>query len=290
MSQIVTQENLIELESTPVFNDMINKNIPTMISESTNEILAAGISLLASGNKFKQSSQELNQGQLISSPIKLKETFKDFFIDNLNDIKTGDTLIKQKTAIVKTLQGMDYKVEKSDIVLSNLNSVLKSTSVKEFASNVDVLMEDMQEQHTEFLIKNATSIISEATMKVGFADDLIITSQSNKTVIVASNNGKALLTEIKVYNSRNRIDLTTETIGFEGEECKSVIEAFQTELSRKGLKFSNVNRKWTGGNCWLPSSKTVERKLKNKSTQKKNDEKRRNKLKRSNNLSSKLKL
>jgi hypothetical protein len=289
MSQIVTQENLIELESAPVFNDMINKNISTMITESTNEILAAGISLLTSGNKIKQSSPKLNQSQLISSPMKLKETFKDFFSNNMNDIKTDDALVKQKTAVVQTLQGLDYKIEKSDIVKSKLNSVLKSTSVTEFASNVDVLMEDIQEQHTEFLIKNATSIISEATMKVGFAEDLIITNQPNKTIIVASNNGKALLTEIKVDNSKNRIDISTETIGFEGEECNTVIEAFQKELSEKGLKFSNINKKWTGGNCWLPSSKTVERKLKNKSSQMKNDERRRNNLKRSKNLSSKLK-
>ncbi|MBE0652682.1 MAG: hypothetical protein IH594_02720 [Bacteroidales bacterium] len=289
MSQIVTQENLKELDTAPIFNDSIDRRISTLINDSIDEFVKSGMDLITSGIVSGQSKNQQITSQVISSPQQMKMGFKNYFIHNMGEINTGEVLAKQKTAVIKTLQSMDYRIEKPEQVLTNMKVAMESANIKEFAAKVDVLMSDIEMQHTNYLIKNASVIIQQATMSVGFAEDMMVNTIDNKTVVSASKDGKALLTEIAFDRQKNKIDIITETIEFEGEGCDSVMEAFQKELEAKGLKFAASNKKWTGGDCWLPSSKTIEKQLKKRVSSKEAKDHRRQNMKRNSQINSHLK-
>jgi hypothetical protein len=289
MSQIVTQENLKELDTAPIFNDSVDRRISTLINNSIDEFVTSGIDLIAARIVTGQSRAQQKTNQVISSPQQMKMGFKDNFIQNMSVLNTGETLLKQKTAVIKTLQSMDYRIEKPEQVITDIKIAMESTNVKEFAAKVDVLMSKIEMQHTNYLIKNASAIIQQATMNVGFAEDMMVNTIDNKTVVSASKDGNALLTEIAFNRQRNKIDIITETIGFEGEGCDTVMAAFQKELESKGLKFSVSNKKWTGGDCWLPSSKTIEKKLKKRVSSKEVEDHRRQNMKRNAQIISHLK-
>jgi hypothetical protein len=289
MSQIVTQENLKELDTAPIFNDSVDRRISTLINNSIDEFVTSGIDLIAARIVTGQSRAQQKTNQVISSPQQMKMGFKDNFIQNMSVLNTGETLLKQKTAVIKTLQSMDYRIEKPEQVITDIKIAMESTNVKEFAAKVDVLMSKIEMQHTNYLIKNASAIIQQATMNVGFAEDMMVNTIDNKTVVSASKDGNALLTEIAFNRQRNKIDIITETIGFEGEGCDTVMAAFQKELESKGLKFSVSNKKWTGGDCWLPSSKTIEKKLKKRVPSKEVEDHRRQNMKRNAQIISHLK-
>lgn len=289
MSQIVTQENLKELDTAPIFNDSIDRRISTLINDSIDEFVTSGIDLITSKVISGQSKNQQSTSQMISSPQQMKMGFKDYFIQNMGELTTNEALVKQKTAVIKTLQTMDYQIEKPEQVLTDMKVAMEATTVKEFAAKVDVLMSNIEMQHTNYLIKNASVIIQQATMNVGFADDMMVNTINNKTVISASKGSKAMLTEIAFDRKKNKIDIITETIGFKGEGCDSVMEAFQKELEVKGLKFAASNKKWTGGDCWLPSSKTIEKKLKKRVSSKEAKDHRRQNMKRNAQINSHLK-
>lgn len=289
MSQIVTQENLKELDTAPIFNDSIDRRISTLINDSIDEFVASGIDLITSKVISGQSKNQQSTSQVISSPQQMKMGFKDYFIQNMGEINTSTSLMKQKTAVIKTLQSMDYRIEKPEQVLTDMKLSLESTTVKEFAAKVDILMSNIEMQHTNYLMKNASVIIQQATINVGFAEDMVNNAQENKTVISGCKGKKGISTEIVFDRQKNKIDIITETIGFEGEGCDSVMEAFQKELEAKGLKFAASNKKWTGGNCWLPSSKTIEKKLKKRVSSKGAEDHRRQNMKRNAQINSNLK-
>ncbi len=289
MSQIVTQENLKELDTSPVFNDNIDRRISTLINDSIDDLVTSGIDLITSKVISGQSKNQQSTSQVISSPQQMKMGFKDNFIHNMSVLNTGEALAKQKTAVVKTLQSMNYLIEKPEQVLTDMKIALETSTVKEFAAKVDVLMSNIEMQHTNYLINKASVIIQQATMNVGFADGLMVNTIDNKTVISASKGNRAMLTEIAFDRKKNKIDIITETIGFEGEGCDSVMEAFQKELEVKGLKFAASNKKWTGGDCWLPSSKTIEKKLKKSESSRGAEDHRRQNMKRNAKVSTHLK-
>lgn len=289
MSQIVTQENLKELDTAPIFDDSIDKRISTLINDSIDEFVTSGIDLIASRIVIEQSRSQQSTNQVISSPQQMKMGFKDNFIQNMGEINTTESLVNRKVAVIKTLQSMDYRIEKPEQVITNMKVAMATANIKEFATKVDVLMSDIEMQHTNYLLRSASVIIQQATMDVGFAEDMMVNAIDNKTVVSASKDGKALLTEITFDRQRNKIDIITETIGFEGEGCDAVMVAFQRELEAKGLKFAASNKKWTGGDCWLPSSKTIEKKLNKRVLSKEAENHRRQNMKKNAQINSHLK-
>lgn len=289
MSQIVTQENLKELDTALIFKDSIDRRISTLINDSIDEFVTSGIDLITSVIVSGQNKNQQKTSHVIRSPQQMKMEFKENFIQNMGEINTVDSLAKQKTVIIKTLQSMDYRIERPEQVLTDMRIALESTNAKEFAVNVDVLMSNIELQHTNYLIINASAIIHQATMNVGFTEDMMVNTSDDKTVVSASKDGKAMLTEIAFDRQKNKIDIITETIGFEGEGCDAVMVPFQKELKIKGLKFAASNKKWTGGDCWLPSSKTIERKLKKRVSSKEAEDHRRKNMKRNAQINSQLK-
>jgi hypothetical protein len=285
MSVILEQENLVELQVVPVLDDRTERNISTIITRSIDQILTTGVSNIIS--QVKPVVQK--PSQVISSPQELKTNFTKLFIKNVGEVNSENSLISQKAAVVRTLQSLDYKMENPEMVVSELKTVMKSSTIKELKSEINSLMENIQVQHTNYLIKNAISHIKQATINVGFAEDLRINEDGDKTVVVASKNGKALLTEINFDPEKNKIDISSEAINFEGDGCSQVMEAFEKELVDRGLKFSSSNKKSTGGKPWLPSAKTIQKEIKAKrAIQQRSTDRQRQDLKRKSQTQQKL--
>ncbi len=256
MSQIVTQKKLLRLEVAPALEIKDVIDISALVREVKSEITTAVISDPTRGD-IKSPNSEM----LLVSPMELKKSFKESYEYHLNELNSDNTLIKQKTALVKTLQETKYKVKEKVAVQKLIDSTLKTNSIKEFSRKVNGVMNEIQDQHSEILIKNVASHIKEASISTGFAADIRIKSAAEKITIVSHQGGKAILSEIKVDKMTKRIDMSTETIGFEGESCDVVMKKFQNELSKRGLKFSNLNKKWTGGAGWLDATRRTGKKV-----------------------------
>ena len=127
MSQLLTLENLKELDTAPIFNDSIDRRISALINDSIDEFTTTGIDLITSNINSGKSRNEQKSSKVISSPQQLKMGFKEYFIQGMGEINTVDTLVKQKLAVVRTLQSMDYRIENPEQVIKDMKIAAESS-------------------------------------------------------------------------------------------------------------------------------------------------------------------
>lgn len=117
-------------------------------------------------------------------------------------------------------------------------------------------------QHTQMFTRELASVIAEASKEAGFGKVDIVYKDALPEIVALDDRGRAIRSEVRVNNKSKVLDLVSETIGISDRTCNDVMEAFSKALERHGVKSSTGDRKWTGGQCWLPGSRDVEQKLK----------------------------
>ncbi len=247
MSQVITQENLLEIEIATVIGMSDVSSISELMQEVATDITEVGISM-----STKESNTSVIENILVS-PIELKSSFRELYNQHMSVSKSSDVLISQKEAFVQTLQKIDYRVREREETVASIRKVLQTESQEEFATVVNETMSKIQSEHAAFTVDNIVTQVRESAIAVGYADEIRVNPTNGKTIIVAQRENRALLTEIRVDASTGKIDLATESLGFEGIACDLVMKTFQEELQKRGIKFSNTVRKWTGGNSWVTS-------------------------------------
>jgi hypothetical protein len=202
-------------------------------------------------------------GSTILSPNQLRSQFASYYEAEMDElaIKQFARQNKQKAAVVNTLKRLGYVIENKEVITEKIADVITASSVHTKAK-VESLMNDVERQHTQVYSREVAAVIAEASREIGFANVQIEYNNASPEILAQDAKGRALRSEIHIDHKSKVLSLVSETIGISDGSCRDVMEAFSKALAEHGVKSSATDRKWTGGQCWLPRSRDAEQRLK----------------------------
>ncbi len=142
----------------------------------------------------------------------------------------------------------------------------KNSSSIDIKSNFKSLVDEIQVQHTKVFVSELSNIVAKSSSEVGYKNIVVRNLDQSKQLITAlDNQGKGIVSEVNI-NSSGIVDVTSEMIGMVDGKCHEVLKKFDKNLKKYGVKFSSIDKEYTGGTCKLTSSKMtkieLERKMK----------------------------
>lgn len=274
MSQVTTYSNLEELESvsySPAFNTYAASRV--MFDAISSMSTAAIHDLITGSVDIKSTSFNAHVSQMdLQSPNAMRFGFAETYKKNMNVFVTEsiEELAKQKSVIVKTITEMKYMVENKNPVSEKVVQMLNADK-KTFKKSVEVLMNEVQSQHSRVFTKEMVEIVSKASAEAGFKTVNVVIKNSVPVISAVDAIGRGIVSEIRTDNKTHVVDLVSETIGMADGSCNEAIERLTAALGKYGVKYSNTNRRWTGGACWLPNAKEAEQTTKQNVSKKEPD-------------------
>jgi hypothetical protein len=261
MSQVTTYSNLEELESVrysaasttyPPSNVMFDA-IAAMSAATINDLITGSVDMKSSS--FNAHSKQMD----LKSPNAMRFAFKEAYAKNMNFFQTANVaeLTKQKSAVVKTISEMAYRIENKTAVCEKIVQVL-SADKQIFKQSVESVMNEIQMQHGQVFTKEMVEIVSKASSEAGFKTLNVVIKNSIPVISAVDERGRGIVSEIRTDGKTQVVDLISEAIGMADGSCADAMQKFGDALNKYGVKYSDANRKWTGGNCWLPNAKEVE--------------------------------
>ena len=274
MSQVTTYSNLEELESVPYSSASNTYAAGRVMFDAISSMSTTAINDLITGSvEMKSSSFNAQVSQMdLKSPNAMRFGFAETYTKNMNVFATEsiEALAKQKSAIVKTITEMQYRVENKSAVTEKVVQMLNADK-QSFKKSVEVLMNEVQTQHSRVFTKEMVEIVSKASVEAGFKTVNVVIKNSVPVISAVDAIGKGIVCEIRTDNKTHVVDLVSETIGMADGSCNEAIERLTAALGKYGVKYSNTNRRWTGGACWLPNAKEVEQTIKSTGSKKQTD-------------------
>lgn len=264
MSEIQTRQNIDELEAVPfraassVFaaSDVL-RSLTSITSSVVKDLITGSVDIKTT--QFNASASQMN----VRSPNSLRLDFSELYAANLDALNSDclDTLSKQKAAVAKTISELSYQIVNKAAVEEKLVQLINADS-KTFKKATEVAMNEIQAQHSQVFISELQHIVAQASAEAGFKTVNVAIKNSVPVITAVNDFGQGIVSEIRSDNKTKVLDLVSETIGITDGSCKDVIQQFSASLDKYGVKFSKLNRKWTGGNCWLPTAKEAEKGIK----------------------------
>jgi len=271
MSQVTTYSNLEELESVP-YSSNSNYAASTVMFDAIATMSTAAINELITG-RVDMKASNFNATQVdLKSPNAMRFAFAETYTKNMNVFATEsiETLAKQKSVVVKTITEMAYRVENKNAITEKVVQMLHADK-QSFKQSVEAVMNEIQVQHGSVFTKQMVEIVSKASVDAGFKTVNVVVKNSVPVITAVDANGRGIVSEIRTDNKTHVLDLVSETVGMTDGSCNDAIQAFSASLQKYGVKYSDANRKWTGGNCWLPNAKEVEQTIKSNGSKKELD-------------------
>ena len=271
MSQVTTYQNLEELESVP-FNitaptytasGVIFDAIASMSTAAINDLITGSVEIKS--NSFNAFATQMD----MKSSNALRFSFAETYAKNMDFFATEnvEALAKQKSAVVKTISEVAYRVENKAAVTEKVIQLLNSDK-QAFKQSVEAVMNEIQVQHSRVFTKEMVQIVSKASADAGFKTVNVVVKNSIPVISAVDATGRGIVSEIRTDSKTHVHNLVSETIGMVDGTCNDAIQRFGDALNRYGVKYSSANRKWTGGNCWLPNAKEVENTIKSNGSKK----------------------
>lgn len=274
MSQVTTYSNLEELESVSYSSTANIYAASRVMFDAISSMSSAAISDLITGSvDMKSTSFNAHITQMdLKSPNAMRFAFADTYAKCMNSFATEsiEALAKQKSVVVKTISEMQYRIEDKNAVSEKIVQML-SANKQHFKKSVEVLMNEMQSQHSRVFTKEMIEIVSKASVEAGFKNVNVVIKNSVPVISAVDATGKGIVSELRTDNKTHVVDLVSETIGMADGSCNEAIQKLTAALGKYGVKYSNTNRRWTGGACWLPNAKEVEQSVMKTVSKKKND-------------------
>jgi len=157
-----------------------------------------------------------------------------------------------KVTAMVTISSMNYAVNNQELVKTNWKNLQQATTLNQVNTAQAYLQNVLEQQNQQVLVERLVVCTQNASIRAGF-EQIKVNSSQGKTRIIASNfKGEALVTEI---SGNDNITIATETIGITGGSCKSILEIFNQALAAEGVKKGDPDEKWTGGVCELAASR-----------------------------------
>jgi hypothetical protein len=268
MSKVETRSNLIELQSVPlsgfVGSAKATSAVCSALAGALTSVVGAAVNELVTGSvELETITFESSLNKTLYSPLTIKHQFTETYTANMEQMSSvSEKLIKQKAAVIKTINASDYKITSPKVVEEGFRHVIAAKTQKELVKSVESVMNIVHEQHNNVFTQEVAGIVKNASIKSNFQNVQIKTLNNVVTVIALNQKGEALLSEIRTDAKTKQIDLVTETIGISDGTCNNVLKDFDSALRESGIKFNSTTSKWTGGACWLPNSQKVDSELK----------------------------
>lgn len=274
MSQVRTYSNLEELESVSYSSTANTYAASRVMFDALASISNAAINDLITGSvDMKSTSFNAHITQMdLKSPNAMRFGFAETYAKHINAFASEsiEALAKQKSAVVKTITEMQYRVEDKTTVSEKVVQMLNADK-QGFKKSVEVLMNEVQSQHSRVFTKEMIEIVSKASVEAGFKTVNVVIKNSVPVISAVDSMGKGIVSELRTDSKTHVVDLVSETIGMADGSCNEAIERLTAALGKYGVKYSNTNRRWTGGACWLPNAKEVEQSVKKTVSKKDND-------------------
>ncbi len=265
MSQVTTYSNLEELESVSYSSTSNTYAASRVMFDAISSMSTAAINDLITGSvDMKSTSFNAHITQMdLKSPNAMRFGFAETYAKHMNAFASEsiEALAKQQSAIVRTITEMQYRVEDKSAVSEKVVQMLSADKTC-FKKSVEVLMNEVQSQHSRVFTKEMIQIVSKAAVEAGFKTVNVVIKNSVPVISAVDAMGRGIVSELRTDNQTHVVDLVSETIGMADGSCNEAIERLTAALGKYGVKYSNTNRRWTGGSCWLPNAKQVEQTVK----------------------------
>jgi hypothetical protein len=257
MSQVRTRRNVTEL-SVVSFSDTVNvsvaaasaatKAISTMSNMAFRELVSGSVDI-------KSTTISETMAGIVKSPVALRNSFAETYTRSMDEITENiDVVTKQKIAIVKTIAQGDYQVLSEKTVETGIQAILKSTRSTELSVAVNTMMNTIQQEHNTVFTQSIAAVVKKASISSGFANVKVKAAGHKVSVIALNENGQSILTDVKIDAKTQRVDLVSETIGIVDKSCDSILNKFDQELEKAGLKYKKPDVKWKETVSWMPDN------------------------------------
>jgi len=260
MSQIETRQNIVSIDSiSEIYYNAVS------ISESILEIFEnvkkeVNSSITVNNIVTKYSAVENIKHNSIDSPEAISKKFQKLYTKNMS--KSANIEIQtQKHTLIQSIVELPFQITEPDKIKDKIIQLHRSdvSNVKTASNN---LIKEVEKQHCSVFKKELSRIVSLASQEAGFKTINIRTNDLNPVVVAINNEGKGIISEVKINDKSKQIDIISETVGITDGSCHDIMNKYSNSLKKYGVKFSTAERKITGGKCQNPLSIKVETNIK----------------------------
>ena len=171
--------------------------------------------------------------------------------------------LKLKVAAISTLVQSQESLVVSDskVVGEKIQRIVEAKTVSETKAQIHDAFHEIKSQHKQVMVSSVTEAVKESSIAVGFNEVKVMSQEQDMVRVIATNKvGQNLIAEI---DSKKQIDIRTELIGYTDGSCKRVINAFEEELSKRGVSSHGREQKATNG---IPQMEYAKKLIKPKRT------------------------
>jgi hypothetical protein len=264
MSEIVTRQNIEAIDAISLSASSQALSAATVLIDGIAKIGNAAIRELLTGS-IEMKHTALNKSvavQELHSPNSLRADFSVNYLSCMNSIKDENipVLTKQKITALNTVIGMNYVVKDNAVIQEKLQQVISADS-KGVNASVETLMNEIQSQHSTVFSAQLQTIVKLASAEAGFKNVSVKIKNAVPIISALNEKGQGIISEIHTDRKTKTINLVSETTDFFQGECTEAMSKFDEALKKYGVKVAQINRKWTGGNCWIPTKQETKAKV-----------------------------
>ena len=260
MSQIETRRNIASIDSISLLFGATAAVALTIHSVIKNiNLEKKSISILE--NKL---NCELNNSNLktIESPSNIAAVFNTIYSENIKTSKTEDLKI-QKENIISRIVEQPLIISQPDKIKENILDLYES-DLSNIQKNVKKLFVEIEKQHSTVFRRELSEIVLKASVDSGFSNVEIKKIDLKPVIVALDKEGRGIVSEIKIDDKTKQIDIISETVGITDGTCTTIMKKFDDSLKKYGVKFSEIDKKFTGGSCNNDSTKKVDSEIKEK--------------------------
>lgn len=256
MSEIVTRQNIETIDAVSLSASSQALSAATVLIDGIAKIGNAAIRELLTGNvEMKHTALSKSVAvQELQSPNSLRADFSVNYLSCMNSINDASipTVTKQKVAAINAVIGMNYVVKDNAVIQEKLQQVISADS-RGVKVSVESLMNEIQSQHSTVFSDQLQNIVKLASVEAGFKNVSVKIKNAVPVISALNEKGQGIISEIHTDRKTKTINLVSETTDFFQGECTEAMSKFDAALKKYGVKVAHTSRKWTGGNCWIPS-------------------------------------
>jgi hypothetical protein len=268
MSQITERSNIIEVAEIPPIPE-VHASMVYLSTMSTYQPIQAVLpdirdylpeNLIAAINATSGCLNVVHTTTNVSSPNTLRAQFRKTYADVSSKIAQSglSTVEATKACIIATISKMNFKVEEGKAVRQAIKAITTSQNTNSLNRQIKALMNHLEVTHTRVFTSALARACVKASLSVGFKE-VEVKNVLGKLEIIASNSiGQRLVSEIEVDAKTGAVNMHTETIGMTDGSCSLVMNQFNHELKKMGVKIGSEKTKFTGGVCQMSYARMID--------------------------------
>ncbi len=282
MSQITERTNIMSIDESPSVQE-VYPSMVTLGELDSYQPLRFSVSdmkgfcpenIFSALNASGGSLSFVSSNTKVCSPNSLRASFGASFSPTIKKMEMQGltSLDAKKASFISTLSKMDFKVTDRRVVSRAVQTIMSSKDETVANSEIKAIMKNLEGSQTKAFTLNLAKACAVASTKVGFSQ-VSFKPVNGKLEVTAKNQaGKHIVSEISVDEKTNQVNCHTETIGIYDGSCKQIMNQFNEEMKKMGIKIGDEKTTYTGGACQLPYSKMLDQNDKDQQRKKKEQE------------------